>query len=249
MSGFPSINTSVVVFAGAGGIGTAVCQALAGTGASVLATSREQRRLDALLGSAEVASRIADPTQPADAQATIEDAKQRFGKVNAVVNLAGSFLLKPAHLTTDDEFAQQIAANLTSSFIVLRAAAAAMMDTGGSIVLMSSVAGTIGLANHEAIAAAKAGVDGLVRSAAATYAPRGIRVNAVAPGLTQTPMTERLTSNQASLKASVAMHPLGRIGRPEDIAAAITWLISGSSDWITGQVVGVDGGLSRVRSR
>jgi NAD(P)-dependent dehydrogenase (short-subunit alcohol dehydrogenase family) len=105
------------------------------------------------------------------------------------------------------------------------------------------------LANHEAIAAAKAGVIGLTLSAAATYAARGIRVNCVAPGLVRTPMTARLTSNEATLKASTAMHPLGRIGEPSNIASAIQWLLDAEQSWVTGQVLGLDGGLASVRPR
>ncbi len=94
-----------------------------------------------------------------------------------------------------------------------------------------------------------AAVEGLARSAAASYAARGIRVNVVAPGLTRTPLTERITGNEASLKVSVAMHPLGRIGEPPDIASAIMWLLSPESGWVTGQTIGVDGGLGNVRAR
>jgi NAD(P)-dependent dehydrogenase (short-subunit alcohol dehydrogenase family) len=123
------------------------------------------------------------------------------------------------------------------------------MTGGGSIVLVSSAAARLGLANHEAIAAAKAGIIGLTLSSAATYAARGIRVNCVAPGLTRTPMTARLTQNEATLKASTAMHALGRIGEPDDVAGAIDWLLGPESSWITGQVLGVDGGLASVRPR
>jgi 3-oxoacyl-[acyl-carrier protein] reductase len=90
-------------------------------------------------------------------------------------------------------------------------------------------------------------VQGLVLSAAASYARRGIRVNAVAPGLVRTPLSAALTANEASLKASAALHALGRIGEPDDVAAAIEWLLD--QTWVTGQVVGIDGGLATVRSR
>ena len=99
------------------------------------------------------------------------------------------------------------------------------------------------------IAAAKAGVIGLARSAAATYAGKGIRVNAVAPGLVDTPMSAGITGNEMMLKASTAMHPLGRIGKPEEVASVITWLLSDTASWVTGQVIGVDGGLSTVRGK
>ena len=122
------------------------------------------------------------------------------------------------------------------------------MQTGGSIVLVSSVAARVGLANHEAIAAAKAGIIGLALSAAASYAERGIRVNCVAPGLVRTPLTARLIANESSLKASVAMHPLGRIGEPSEVAAAMAWLLDPKQSWITGQVLGIDGGLATLRT-
>ena len=106
-----------------------------------------------------------------------------------------------------------------------------------------------GLANHEAIAAAKAGILGLTLSAAATYAGQNLRVNAVAPGLTETPLTAALTSNETSRKFSEAMHALGRLGKPEDVARAIMFLLDPANSWITGQVLEVDGGLSSVRPK
>jgi NAD(P)-dependent dehydrogenase (short-subunit alcohol dehydrogenase family) len=124
-----------------------------------------------------------------------------------------------------------------------------MAEQGGSVVLVSSAAARIGLVNHEAISAAKAGIEGLALAAAATYAAKGIRVNCVAPGLTRTPLTARLWQNDAVAKASAGMHALGRIGTPEEVASAIDWLLDSEQAWVTGQVIGVDGGLSRVRSR
>ena len=105
------------------------------------------------------------------------------------------------------------------------------------------------MANHEAIAAAKAGVVGLMRSAAATYAANGIRFNAVSPGLVDTPLSQKITSNDRTLAASTALHPLGRIGTPEDVAEAVCWLLSPASSWVTGQVIGVDGGLATLKVR
>jgi NAD(P)-dependent dehydrogenase (short-subunit alcohol dehydrogenase family) len=164
-------------------------------------------------------------------------------------NLAGSILLKPAQSTSAEEFEDTIGLNLRTAFAVVRAASKTMRKQGGSVVLMSTCAAAIGLANHEAIAAAKAGVEGLMRSAAASCAASGVRFNAVAPGLVDTPLAARLTGNEASLNASKAMHPLGRIGEPAEIARVIAMLLEPANSWITGQVIGVDGGLSRIKGR
>ena len=171
------------------------------------------------------------------------------GTLQGATNLVGSILLKPATSTSDAEFDETFTLNAKTAFYVLRAAAKAMQNTGGSIVLASTVAATIGLANHEAIAAAKGAVNGLVLSAAATYAPRNIRVNAVAPGLVKTPLASRITSNEMAMKASIAMHPLGRVGEPDDVAACIAWLLDPATTWVTGQIIGIDGGLGSVRAK
>jgi len=113
---------------------------------------------------------------------------------------------------------------------------------------MSSGAAAIGLPSHEAIAAVKAGIEGLVRSAAATYAGANVRVNAVAPGLTQTPLTRRVWENEKGAEASRAMHPLGRLGTAADIASAIVWLLDPAQTWITAQTIAVDGGLSTLKT-
>jgi NAD(P)-dependent dehydrogenase (short-subunit alcohol dehydrogenase family) len=171
------------------------------------------------------------------------------GRLDGVAHLVGSLLLKPAHLTSPEEWHDVIATNLTSAFAVVRAAAPRMRERGGSIVLASSAAAQLGLASHEAIAAAKAGVEGLTRSAAATYAATGVRVNAVAPGLTRSRMTARLFASEPQAEASRQLHALGRLGEPADVAGAVAWLLDPATTWVTGQVIGVDGGLARVRTR
>ncbi|HAZ7573032.1 SDR family oxidoreductase [Legionella sp. PATHC032] len=176
------------------------------------------------------------------------DVFHQVDSLDGVVNCAGSLLLKNAHSTSLDEFQAVINASLTTSFATVRAAGL-VMNQGGSVVLISSSSALVGLANHEAIAAAKAGIIGLARSAAATYATNNLRVNVVAPGMVESPLTSSLLSNQFVLNASKAMHALGRIGAPEDIAHAILFLLNPDNSWITGQVLAVDGGLSRVRPK
>jgi NAD(P)-dependent dehydrogenase (short-subunit alcohol dehydrogenase family) len=155
----------------------------------------------------------------------LDQAVQQFSPVSAVVNRAGSLLLKPAHLTTQEEWRATIDLSLTTASATVRASAKAMMNRGGSIVLCASAAARTGFANHEAVAAAKGGVISLTMSAAATYGSRNIFVNCVAPGLIATPLTSRITQNEAALKASQGMHVLGRIGTPDDIASAMAFLV------------------------
>ena len=189
---------------------------------------RSAPRLEARARDLSADAVTADATDSAAVDRCLTAARDRFGRLDGVVNCVGSLLLKPAHATTDTEWADVLAANLTSSFYVLRSAARLMMTAGtagpgGSIVLMASAVAERGLVNHEAIAAAKAGVVGLARSAAATYARHRIRVNCVAPGLTRTPLTAALTRTEAAVEASAALHPLGRIGEPDEVASAVRW--------------------------
>lgn len=245
----PDLTLSYLVFGATGGIGSELARHLAAQGARVGLAGRNEEKLQSLADELEGFAYPLDATSFEEVDACVAKALERQTRLDGIACCVGSLLLKPAHSTSEAEWAATVATNLTSAFAVVRAGARAMMTSGGSIVLVSSAAARIGLANHEAIAAVKAGVIGLTLSAAATYAPRGIRVNCVAPGLVRTPMTARLMANEASVKASTAMHALGRIGEPRDVAAAIEWLLSPRQSWVTGQVLGVDGGLGSVRSR
>ncbi len=245
-----SHDTPIYLILGAtGAVGSALAHRLSERGAHVVVAGR---RLDALEALADEVAGVPfeldarDFDQVADA---FNEAKRLPGRFVGAVNCVGSILLKPAHLTTAAEFEDTIATNLTSAFATVRSAARAMRRQGGSVVLVSSAAASIGLANHEAIAAATAGIEGLVRAAATTYAHSGIRVNAVAPGLVDSGMSRRIIDNPRALETSLAMHPLGRVGRPEEIAALIGWFLGPESDWVTGQVWGVDGGLATLKAR
>lgn len=241
--------TPVYVILGAtGGIGSALTRRLAAAGGRLVLAARNAERLGALAESVHGKAVPLDATRFEPVEECLRQAKEWHGRVDGVACCVGSLLLRPAHLTSEADFLATVATNLTAAFATVRAAAKVMQETGGSVALCSSVAARIGLPNHEAIAAAKGGVSGLVLSAAATYAPRNIRVNAVAPGLVRTPLTARLTGSEAALKASTAMHPLGRVGDPGDIASALEWLLSPAQSWVTGQVLGVDGGLGDLKA-
>jgi NAD(P)-dependent dehydrogenase (short-subunit alcohol dehydrogenase family) len=238
-------SKTCLIIGATGGIGRALASRLQGGGWQLILAGRKP---DAL-------RELADPMGMAHATVDARDfdaVDQLFAThtgITAAVNLAGSILLKPAHSTSAREYEETIDQNLRTAFALVRAAGKHMKQTGGSVVLMSSCAAAIGLPNHEAISAAKAAVEGLTRSAAASYAGAGIRFNAVAPGLVDTPLASRITTNDGALKASIAMHPLGRIAKPDEIARMIAYLLDPSSSFITGQVFAVDGGLSRVKGR
>jgi NAD(P)-dependent dehydrogenase (short-subunit alcohol dehydrogenase family) len=241
----------IFIVGGSGGIGSAVARRLAARGCRVTIAARQAERLHARAAETGAESMPLDARDGAAVEAALELVLARHGRIDGVVNCAGSILLKPAHLISDQEFADTLASNLTTAFHLVRAAARIMMRQpgGGSIVLCSSVAARRGLANHEAIAAAKAGVEGLALAAAASYARYRLRVNCVAPGLTRTDLTRALTQHEGVAKASAALHPLGRLGEPADVASAICWLLDGEQSWVTGQVIAVDGGLGRVQAR
>jgi len=245
------MSDTVSLIIGAGGaVGGATARLLAERGHRVHLAGRDRDALDALAGGIAAAGvHELDARDIAAVKTTIDAVADAEGRLDAVANLVGTLLLKPAHLTTAEEWDETIAANLTSAFAVVRAAAPRMREHGGSIVLASSAAAQTGIANHEAIAAAKGGIIALVRSAAATYGAQGIRVNAVAPGLTRSRMTSRIVDNATQAEASRQMHVLGRLGEPEDVAGLVAWLMGQEANWVTGQTVGVDGGLGQVRTR
>ena len=239
-----------IVTGATGAIGSATARRLVAAGWDVAIVGRDPGRVDALaeeLGTA-AAGFVADMTVSAEVDAAVAGVVERLGPPDALVHAVGSTLLKPIHAISDRELDEVLAVNLLSAVYALRAFVRAVpRGRPASAVLFSSAATRIGLLNHEAIAAAKAGVEGLVTSAAATYAGRGIRVNAIAPGLVRSNLTRRLVEHEGSLRASIAMHPLGRIGEAEDVAGLAALLVSRDAGWITGQVIAVDGGLSGVK--
>ncbi len=242
-----------LILGATGGIGSALARQLAATGARLVLTARNADALAALGAELGATTVLVDATVSADVERAVETAVSTFGRLDGAANCIGSLLLKPAHLTRPEEFDEVLSVNLRSAFSLVRSATRVMMNntepSGGSIVLVASAAARIGLANHEAIAAAKGGVISLTLSAAASYAAKQVRVNCVAPGLVRTPLTARITGSAAAEQSSVAMHALGRLGEPGDVARAIAFLLDPANSWITGQTLGVDGGLGTLRSR
>jgi len=239
----------IAILGATGTIGGALARRLVKHGRRVLLVGRNEEKLQ------ELARELSQPYITVDLSSSqpLEDALKHAAESNGglvgLVNGVGSVLLKPAHATSDEEFRQVIETNLFTAFATVRAGAKLLRERGGAIVLFASAAAEVGIQNHEAIAAAKAGVIGLARAAAATYAPNNIRVNVVSPGLIRTEMTRRIWGNPAAAAASTALHALGRLGEPEQVASLAEWLLDAENNWITGQVIGIDGGLGHVLPR
>ena len=168
-------------------------------------------------------------------------------EIKGLVNCIGSILIKPLHGTSLEEFNDVITTNLFSSYFLLASFARRMKD--GSAIFFSSVAGSKGLSNHEAISAAKAGIEGFARSAAATYAKDNLRVNVIAPSIMDSNMSQKILSTDTAREVSKNMHPISKIGDTDDILPVIKWLLSPQTKWVTGQTIHVDGGLSTVKPR
>ncbi len=236
-----------LVFGASGGIGSTLCRRLTKNGNRVAMASRSEERLRPLADELGAEMFAVDAANVDAVANVVTNAQKELGDLDGIVNCVGSVFLKPAHRTSIEEWDEILTTNLTTAFAVVRAAGQTLRNSGGSVVLISTAAARTGLRNHEAIAAAKGGVISLALSAAATYARSNIRFNVVAPGLVRTPATTRITENETNAKASLSMHPLGRFGEPEDIAAAIQWLLDPENSWVTGQVIGVDGGLADLK--
>ncbi len=238
---------SYLIIGGSSDIGRVVAQNLLHKGCSVTLVARDESRVsDLKVQGANVV--IGDSLDSEVISAGIENALELGdGKISGVSHLVGSIVIRPPHAMKVDAFEDVISTNLTSAFLTLSMVGKSMLKNGGGrMVFTSSVAASLGLVNHEAIAAAKGGIESMVRSAAATYAKRGIRVNAVAPGLTDTRLASSILRSDQMREASAAKIPINRINESAEIAESITWLLTSAPDNFTGQVLHLDGGMSKL---
>lgn len=225
----------ILIIGGNSGIGLATAKRLQADDVQVLAALRSP---EALAG-------MGIETQSFDAASGADlDLPDRLG---GLVYFPGSINLKPFHRLSDDDFLGDLQTNLLGAVRAIRAALPALKASeSASIVLFSTVAVAEGMPFHASVAAAKAAVEGLARSLAAEFAPR-IRVNVIAPSLTDTPLASSLLGNDAKREAAEKRHPLNAVGSPEDVAGLVAFLLSAQSRFMTGQVLRPDGGLSSVR--
>jgi len=245
-----------LVTGGAGAIGSAVALGLAGHGADVAVTDLERDRAEAVAGRVRGLGRrasaaVCDVRSPHQIDAAVAGTLAELGRIDVLVHTAGYGVLKPLLEMPREEFEANLAAFLTSAFLVGQAVAKAMVrqGTGGSIIHISSIASARALGRGTgAYAAAKAGLNALVRESAVEWAPHGIRVNAVGPCQIRTPSLDRLLDSglhggrEALTQRMISRIPMGRLGEPEEIAGPCIFLASDAASLVTGQVLFVDGG-------
>lgn len=239
-----------LITAGGSTIARQLVRRLTAEGHACTVAGRNAEKLQALYAdNPGVVCLEADLLNSADVEQLFAKAAERNGHVTAFAHCLGSILIAPLHRTSDEQWMQTLNLNLNSAVFGLRAFIRHCkgQTPSASAVLISSCAAGIGLQSHEAVAAAKAGIEGLVRSAAATYAADGIRVNAVAPGLTRTAMAEPFLKSEALQQAAARQYPLAGLNEADDVAAAMQFLLGPSSARITGTVMPVDGGFVSVR--
>jgi NAD(P)-dependent dehydrogenase (short-subunit alcohol dehydrogenase family) len=225
-------NKNIVVIGGNSGIGKSVTEKLKSVGANIFVYHRSGE------GPAHL-----------DVTARFETIEGLPEVIDGLVYCPGTINLKPFHRFSVEDFQKDYEVNVLGAVKVLQACLKGLKKSeSASVVLFSTVAVQVGLGFHSSISSAKGAVEGLAKSLAAEWAPNKIRVNVVAPSLTDTPLASALLGNEDKKEASNKRHPLGRYGQPEDIAGAAVFLLSKDASWMTGQVLHLDGGMSSVKS-
>ena len=242
-------NKIAIVTGGGSGIGLAIAEKFIQNNISTIILGRDQKKLDSAkqnLGDLCEAVQY-DLNQLAGIPKLVTDINQRFGHIDVLINNAGINLKKEFTEVTDEEFQNIILTNVTSVFVLSREVVKCMLDkkNGGVIINISSMAAQYGLPKVIGYSAAKNAIDGMTRAMAVELSPRGIRVNAIAPGFIRTAMTEKAFTDDAErMNKALARTPMGKFGVPADIGDAALFLASDAAKYITGVILPVDGGNS-----
>lgn len=237
----------VIILGAHGGIGEALARRLAKSKSDLFLTAREASSLDDLAEETGARTASLDVTDT-DAIADVLGEADTGDGIAGLAYCVGSIELKPLTSASAEDFLDTFRLNTLGAAMAVKAVQKGLQKAGGSVVLFSTVAVQQGFSNHALISTAKGGIEGLTRALAAELAP-DVRVNAIAPSITDTGIAERLLGSEQMAKGLADMHPRGRYGQPEDVAAMASMLLGADADWITGQVISVDGGRGALRTR
>jgi NAD(P)-dependent dehydrogenase (short-subunit alcohol dehydrogenase family) len=231
---------NILIIGASSGIGLGLAQSLKKEGHQVISISRNK---------SEILENLSIPQIQLDITKPITNLNEQLPEIlHAVIYCVGSINLKPFHRLSEEEILQDFQINTLGAVKILQTTFPALKKANGaSVLLFSTVASTLGMAFHASIALAKSGIEGLAKSLAAEWAVNKIRVNVIAPSLTNTPLAQKLLGSEEKKEAANKRHPLGRAGEVEDIVPLASLLISEKASWITGQIIGVDGGMGSLK--
>ena len=237
----------IVIFGATGAIGSAVAKLLVDKGEALHLVARDEEKLKALSEALSASSTVGDVLDETLFERVAQDAGE---VVNGLVYAVGTLNLKNIKRLSSDDFIKDFRVNALGAALAVQALTPALKksDDQSSVVLFSSVAVNQGFKFHASLGMAKGAVQGLALSLAADLAP-DVRVNVIAPSLTKTPLAAGLIENPKMAEAIAKLHPMERLGEPEDIAAMVNFLLSDQASWITGQIFGIDGGRSTLRTK
>lgn len=237
----------IIVIGATGGIGEALARRLSAQKRDLFLIARNADKLGPLAESMGAGSQAADVLDDAALTAAVQAADTGEG-IGGLAYCVGTINVKPLKAASHDEFLEAYRLNVLGAITACKAAEKGLKAAKGAVVLFSTVAVEQGFPNHTIIATAKGAVTGLARSLAAEWAPN-VRVNLIAPSLTRTPLAGPLLASDTLAQGIANMHPIPRLGEPDDQAAAAAFLLSEEASWITGQTLGVDGGRSILRTK
>jgi len=240
------MNGNFLIYGGSGGIGSAIAKRLASKGAKLHLAGRNRERLEPLAEKLGAGFTVGDVCDESFLQRATEEAGN---KLDGLVYAVGTITLRGFSRLSAEDYINDFNVNVLGAALAVQRAIPALKQSSqpASVLLFSSVAALKGFPFHASIGTSKAALNGLVLSLAAELAPN-IRVNAIAPSLTQTPLSAKLLVNAKTSEAIAKLHPMGRIGEADDIAAMAALLLSAESGWITGQIIQIDGGRSTLSS-
>jgi NAD(P)-dependent dehydrogenase (short-subunit alcohol dehydrogenase family) len=235
-----------IITGGGSGIGKAIAMAFVREGAKIVIAGRDSKKLDraAVEIGSDCLAVSADVSNAASVDKLVSATVERFRQINVLVNNAAVLLPGTAESLSEEDFDQTFDINVKGLWLMSRAVVPHMRASGGSIVNIASVLSLVGARNRVAYAASKGAVIAMTKAMALDHAAENIRVNCICPGIVETEMVARFSTDENARKQRIAMHPMGRFGQPAEIAGAAVFLASDESGWTTGSVLTMDGGYS-----